>query len=91
MKTKIGFYDTRIYVTVNRQMYDLFFTEKEGSIDNQVINFKFGKDNFNIKSFSKKINKNNVDNYKQYFDIPVDNPEHLTKIVINNKANDLSY
>ena len=89
IKKKIGFYDKRIYVTVNRQMYDLFFTEKEDSIDNQIINFNFGKDNFNIKSFSKKINKNNIDNYKKYFDIQEDSPEHLTKAIVNKKANDL--
>ena len=69
MKNKIGFYgyDQKIYLTVNREIYNLFFMEKEASIDNQIINFKFGKDIFNLKSFSNKINEGSLEDYKKYF------------------------
>ena len=40
----------RIYVSVNRIMYDLFFTEMEGSIDGHTISFNSGKNDFDLKS-----------------------------------------
>ena len=88
IKGKIGFYgdDKKIYVTTNRQMYDLFFMEKEAIIDNQKINFNYGKDKFNLRSFSSNINKDNVENYKQYFDINKDNTNTFCKEIIDEKA-----
>ena len=91
-KGKIGFYgdDRKIYVIVNRQMYDLFFMEKEALIDNQKINFNYGKDKFNLRSFSSNINNENVNNYKQYFDINKDNTNTFSKEMIDCKANEFN-
>ena len=90
MKGKIGFYgnDRKIYVAVKRQMYDLFFTEKEALIDNQIINFGYGKEKFNLRSFSNNINKDNIENYKQYFDINKDNTNTFFKEMVDVKANE---
>ena len=48
----------RIYVSVNHTMYDLFFTEKEGSIDGHTINFNLGKNDFDLKSIHDNNKKN---------------------------------
>lgn len=71
-------------------MYDLFFTEKEGLIDNQKINFNYGKDKFNLRSFSSHINNDNVENYKQYFDISKNITNSFTKEMIGEKAIEFS-
>ena len=92
IKTKIGFYgeDQKIYVTVNRQMYELFFTEEEGLIDNQKINFNYGKDKFNPRIFSSHINNDNVENYKQYFDISKNITNSSIKEMIGEKATEFN-
>ena len=70
MKFKIGI-DAylKIYVSVGRQMYDLFFTECEDTINNYNINF-------DIKDSSIK------DSYKEYFDIPIKETKKDTKKLI---------
>ena len=59
----------RIYVSVNRMMYDLFFTEMEGSIDGQTINFNSGKNDFDLKPIYDNNKKTANENYKIYFEI----------------------
>ena len=69
----------KIYVAINRYMYDLFFTEKEDSINCRNINFNEGKEN----------NKKTVnENYKLYFDIPLDGPNKSTKKILNDMPQD---
>ena len=42
----------RIYVTINRQIYEFFFLlEKEGLINNQKINFNCGKNKYTLNLF----------------------------------------
>ena len=68
-KFKIGLdeYD-RIYITVGREMYDYFFLEKAGNLDNVEIEFNSGKENFLLSSVH--INdKNNINNYKTFYEI----------------------
>ena len=86
MKFKIGI-DAylKIYVSVGRQMYDLFFTEGEDSINNYNINFDSGKDKFNLRSVSSvSIIKDSsiIDSYKEFFDIPIKETKKDTKKLI---------
>ena len=92
LKLSIGFYgnDNKIYVTVGRQMYDLFFTEGEGTIsDSNKITFDCGKDKFKLKSKSKENTKELIEEYKEFFDIPKETPNSSIKNKINEKAKEL--
>ena len=93
MKFKIGI-DAylKIYVSVGRQMYDLFFTEGEDSINNYNINFDSGKDKFNLRSVSSvSIIKDSsiIDSYKEFFDIPIKETKKDTKKLIFGQADHL--
>lgn len=92
LKFNIGFYgnDNKIYVTVGRQMYDLFFTEGEGTFnDSNKITFDCGKDKFKLKSKSKGNKKEVIEEYKEFFDIPKETPNSSIKNKINEKAKEL--
>ena len=93
MKFKIGI-DAylKIYVSVGRQMYDLFFTKGEDSINNYNINFDSGKDKFNLRSVSSVSNIKDssiIDSYKEYFDIPIKETKKDTKKLISDQAHHL--
>ena len=68
-KFNIGFYDSdnKIYVCVGRQMYDLFFGKKSGTINDYTIDFNCGKDNFNLKSMKKEKKNNSFEIFKRIF------------------------
>jgi len=91
LKMNIGLYDNdnKIYVTVGRQMYDLFFTSSQGPINDHNINFNYGKNNFGIKSITKKEPKEVIEEYKEYFDIPLETPNNEIKEMIEKKAKGL--
>ena len=90
MKYKIGIDDSsKIYVSVGRQMYDLFFTESEGVINNNSINFDSGKDKFNLRSVSSTKDADIVESYKEFFDIPLEETKKNIKQIINKKADEL--
>ena len=80
----------KIYVCVGRQMYDLFFVKKEGKIDDQIIDFKVGKNNFELMSASKVKDKIKKEKYKEYFDIPFDKKDNEIKNFIDNNARQLN-
>jgi len=51
IKYKVGLdKDGRIYVTVGREMNDLFFMEDSGNLDNKEIEFDSGKENYLLTS-----------------------------------------
>jgi len=79
----------RIYVSVNRMMYDLFFTEMKGSIDGHTINFNLGKNKFDLKSIHNSDKKTANENYKIYFDLSKDEPDESAKTKINKMSTDL--
>ena len=90
-KLRIGIdKNRRIYVSVNRMIYDLFFTEKEGSIDGHTIDFNLGKDKFNLKSIHSKYEKTAKEDYKIYFDISPDEPNKSVKETLNKMSTDLN-
>ena len=91
LKLNIGFYDhdNKIYVTVGRQMYDLFFTRGEGYINEHKIKYNCGKNNFGIKSIYKKKSEEVIKEYKEYFDIPLETQKNEIKGIIENKADKL--
>ena len=80
MHLKIGFNQSmQIYVSLNRQICDLFFSEKEDFIHGQNIDIKEGKNIFNIKSTYENNIKTANENYKEYFDIPLEEPKDSAK------------
>ena len=90
-KLNIGVdHEKRIYVSVNRMMYDLFFTENEGSIDGHTINFHLGKKHFDLKCFNDNDKKTVNENYKIYFEIDKDTTNELAKEKIDKMSNDLN-
>ena len=91
LKLNIGLYDNdnKIYVTVGRQMYDLFFTGNQGPINDHNIKFNYGKNNFGIKSIYKKQSKEVIEDCKEYFDIPLETPNNKIKEIIESKAKGL--
>ena len=91
LKLNIGFYgdDNKIYVTVGRQMYDLFFTRGEGYINDHKIEFNYGKNNFGIKSIDKMKSEEVIKEYKEFFDIPVETQKNEIKETITKKADHL--
>ena len=91
LKFNIGLYDkdNKIYVTVGRQMYDLFFTGGQGPINDHNINFSYGKNNFAIKSTKKEESKKVIEEYKVFFDIPSETPINEIKEIIVQKAKGL--
>ena len=80
----------RIYVSVNRTMYDLFFTEKEGSIDGHTINFNLGKNDFDLKSIHDNDKKTSNENYRIYFEIEKNVTNESAKEKIDKMSNDLN-
>ena len=80
----------RIYVSVNRMMYDLFFTEKEGSIDGHTINFNLGKNDFDLKSIHDNDKKTSNENYRIYFEIEKNVTNESAKEKIDKMSNDLN-
>ena len=91
LKLNIGLYDNdnKIYVTVGRQMYDLFFTGNQGPINDHNIKFNYGKNNFGIKSIYKSQSKEVIEDCKEYFDIPLETPNNKIKEIIESKAKGL--
>ena len=91
LKLNIGLYDNdnKIYVTVGRQMYDLFFTGNQGPINDHNIKFNYEKNNFGIKSIYKKQSKEVIEDCKEYFDIPLETPNNKIKEIIESKAKGL--
>jgi len=91
LKMNIGLYDkdNKIYVTVGRQMYDLFFTGGQGPINDYNIDFSYGKNNFAIKSRNIEESKKVIEEYKVYFDIPLETPNNGIKEKIIQKAKGL--
>lgn len=89
LKYLIGIdYYERIYVSVGRQMYYLFFTGKKGHINNHDINFKEDRGNFDLK-FVSKLNKTKQETFKEYFEIPCKTDNCELKKSIEKKASDL--
>ena len=82
--------NNRIYITVNRMMYDLFFTEMEGSIDGHTIDFNLGKEEFDLKSIHNNDKKTANEKYKMYFEIPSNEPDESAKEKIDKMSNDLN-
>ena len=94
IKLKVGLYkDNNIYVTVGREMYDLFFTEEKGEIDEQLIDFKYGKNDFLLNSITDKNYKEKKigENYKELFKISDNIEETETEIdqLIESKKKDI--
>ena len=72
IKFKVGLNkDNEIYVTVGREMYDLFFLEKSGNIDDVEIEFNLGKNNFLLTSIHKS-DENSKEIYKKICKIKTD-------------------
>ena len=89
IKLKVGLYkDDKIYVAVGRDMYDLFFTEKEGNINEQKIDFTSGKDKFDLNSI-KRLDKRVIQNYKESFNIIIpestNNDNRLDQLIKSKK------
>ena len=69
IKFKVGLDENdRIYVTVGREMYDYFFLEKVGNLDNVEIEFNSGKKDFLLSSVHNN-DENNINNYKTFYKI----------------------
>ena len=63
-------------------MYDLFFTENEGSIggiDDHAIDFNLGKNDCNLKSIHNTDKKSANENYKRYFELPTNESDESAK------------
>ena len=89
-RNKIGIDENnKIYISVGRQMYDLFFTESEALIDDTEIKFDKGKNNFSLNSVHDLKSNTIIETYKQYFDIPLDETEKETKKQLKLKASNL--
>ena len=72
IKFKVGLNKyNEIYVTVGREMYDLFFLEKAGNIDDVEIEFNLGKNNFLLTSIHKS-DENFKEIYKKICKIKTD-------------------
>lgn len=77
IKLKVGLdNDGRIYVTVGREMYDFFFLEKAGSLDDVEIEFNLGKKDFLLTSVNYFGNDNAKNAFKKLYEI---NPEEFEK------------
>ena len=81
IKYKVGLYkkNKRIYVTVGRDMYDLFFTEKTGKIDNVEIEFSLGKNEFLLNSIHENNDKGkNI--FKDFYKLTKNDKQPSNKI-----------
>ena len=94
LKFKVGLFgkDNKIYATVGREMYNLFFTEKKGSINKYGVEIEFnqGKLYFDLKSIHKNDDLTQKQ-FKKFYNIKdleeLIEDDNLLKKFIQNKKN----
>ena len=91
IKYKIGIDDKKnIYVSVGRDIFDLFIMEEKDSIDEHEISFDSGKENFDLYSPHKGVENSTNKKFNVFFELPTDTGKTQMKEIVDNKAKELN-